>query len=430
MIPLSLYSHNSYYHLLWEEKIKVRFFILGIIWGVLAISCSREPLKTGSSANVKTQKTGLWGLVFNLGGHVISPAFNRLEKETKALEDTISKQCQDPSQFDRELLKQSFLKAMRSYHFTESFQIGLITRNGYELKEQIYSWPQSNPYSIDVEIATKQERATYQYKGMTTSVGFPALEYLIYEETLTNQCRNCGATLLENWNQLSRHEKIKSRCHYMKFVSSRLTRNVQKLQKAWEPVDGDITLSQVYREDFKLLKEFATQLTHGIIFFDREMKHSRLGIPSGINDDLCGFDSCPERSEHLNSKDSIYSLLHSTKGLLAIFTGDAIDDGNKSGGYGFEEWLLEKGHRKFVHKFKESILNFIGNLEKLKDQTNIELLAKDVEYEECQTTTSGHRAVEICALYKDLERIVDLYKTDFLLAADFGRPRDQGGDTD
>ena len=407
----------------------MRLLIFGMIWGVIAISCRQEP--TGKNPNppqISMQKASLWDLVTDIGINVISPAFNKLERDTRALGDTIFKQCQNISQWDRKQLKQSFLSAMRSYHLTEVFQIGPTARNGYELREQMYSWPRSNSYLIDTEVAKKQKKSDYQYKGLGTSMGFPALEYLIYEETLTNQCHNCGMVLLEDWNQLPRDKKMVSRCDYMKFVSTSLTRNAQKLREAWNPVNGDITLSPAYRQDFKTLKEFAVKLTHGLIFLDREVKDHRLGTPSGIHRDLCSFDSCPEQSEHWLSKDSIYSLLYTTKGFFSVFTGDRID-GEKPG-YGFEEWLLAKGHHELVKEFKKRTLNFIQNLEKLKNQTHLELLAQDVVYEKCRATTTENRMVEICALYKDLKQITDLYKTDFLLATNFGRPHNQGGDTD
>ncbi len=441
---------------------------ISVVAGFLVVNCYHKELPSSTATtpidkpenSTDSPKIGLWGLS-QIGVNVIFPAFERLAQNTIALKESISLHCkaipsvaQSQWTWNRDPLKKAFLKAMRSYHFTEAFQIGLIARSEYAMRKKIYSRP-TNSYAIDREIAEKQASQNYVYKKQPTTMGFAALEYLIYEESLMNHCIDCGVESLEEWNQLPTQVKVKNRCHYMQFVVEILTEQAQQLRKAWRPLNGDIIFAPTYQEDFKTLKRFAVSLTHGLIFFDREIKDRRLGIPSGINHDLCGFDSCPEQSEHLRSKDSIHSLLYSAKGLWAIFTGDFPgEDSLKTGyhlkkdynlkknhssnknddfkeGYGFEEWLVEKGHLELVQNFKAHTSRFIQNLEKLSHQhINIEALAQNVNYEQCKTTTTESRHVEICALYQDLKKVTDIYKTDFLLATDFGRPKNQGGDTD
>ena len=412
----------------------MHILILGMLVGIFSTNCKKEESKKNlMSTNVRVPKSGLFRFVSDIGINVISPAYDRLAKDTKNLETSILNECvNNRLSINRDNLKHSFLKAMRSYHFMEAFQIGAIARNDFQLREQIYSWPQSNSYLIDVEIMEKQKNPSYQYRGIPTSVGFSALEYMIYEEKLVNQCSTCGVKPLENWNDLPNETKIQNRCEYMIYVAKALAQNTKKLSDAWKPVNGDITLSPTYRQDFKLLKEFAVKLTHSLIFFDKEIKDRRLGIPGGINFDLCGYDSCPEQSEHFYSKDSISSLLYASKGLLAIFTGDKVNEhfDITDSGRGYEEWLTEKGHQGLAQDLKRTIVHFIKNLQSLQNKSSIDLLAADIKYRDCKRTTSENRIVEICALYQDLKKITDLYKTDFLLAMDFGRPKDQGGDTD
>ena len=381
-----------------------------------------------SPISFQVEKGGLWRLVSDVGFHVVLPALENLKRETELLHGGISQQCRDIPQFDREKLKPLFLKAMRSYHFTEAFQIGFIARDGGELSKDLYSHRGANTYLIDKDVAKRQKNPSYSFKKNTYQVGFSSLEYLIYEDTLMNQCSSCGEGVLENWNRISREEKLESRCQYMLFVSHLLLEGVESLRQAWEPVEGDITLSETYRNDFKVVKKFASKLIHGMNFFSEQVKDYRLGVPSGINYDACGFDSCPDQSEHPMSKDSIYSLIYSARGLWAIFTGEPL--GASREGYGFEEWLFESGHGDLVGRFKESLLSFIQNLEKLKDHTHLEALAQDVVYRECKETTVENRKVEICALYRDAEKVMNIYWSELLLAADFGRPVGQGGDTD
>ena len=435
-------------------------FILGInlmasialtaLMVLMASGCTEVSHRGQGSSNGKPggfygqgQKSGLYRLVSDITENVILTGYRRLVADTKHLQTVVQEQC--PSKktlpLDRSKLKSAFLQAMRSYHFTEAFQVGTLARDTYQVKNLLYSWPHSNFILIDIEIAEKEKNKDYTYRIYPTSVGFPAMEYLIYEEKLLNQCQSCGPTLLEEWNKLDSNKKLESRCEYMKFVSDLLAKDTQKTLKAWGPVRGDHTLSETYQKDFKTLKSFIVQLTHSWMFFDREMKDHRLGIPSGINYENCGFDSCPTQSEHFFSKDSIASLLYTTRGLLALFTGDKWSRERDfhhqdfyltaTPGYGYEEWLQEKGHAPLAEKLKKSILQFVHHLEgQLSRQESIDSLAENISYKECKSTTSKNRVVEICALYQDLKKITDLYKTNLLLALDVGRPQNHGGDTD
>lgn len=416
-------------------------------WGLMIISCAQG----GGEANFtnpKGEKTGLWALASNLGTNVIDPSLTQLRGDMKALSEMIYLQCQkgfpfDVEKFDREKLKPLFLQAMRSYHFTEAFQIGLRARNGGELQEKIYYPGGANVYLIDTGVAKLQNFSDHSEGEHPRAIGFSALEYLIYEDSLSNSCQNCGDPILQKWNELSLQERLGSRCQYMVWTSDLLTRQIESLQQSWFSVRGDMTLSQIYREDFKTLKEFTLRLLKGLHFFEKRVKDHRLGVPSGMNNNICGLDSCPESSEHPFSEDSIYSLLYSARGLLSVFTGTIVTDSivtidlsdkgllkGKEEAYGFDDWLLENGHGDLALRFKRSINYFIENLEGLNKNTHIALLAQGVKYKECRATTSTNRVVEICALYQDLKNIMDLYNTEILLAADFGRPVDQGGDTD
>ena len=369
---------------------------------------------------------GFYALVKNIGLNIIVPSYKRLEKNVFWLKKEVEAQCSDKrtGNFDRKNLKKLFLNAIRSYHFTEAFAIGIVAENGYGLQERIYPWPQSNNFLIDANVAENKN-----YKVQASAMGFPALEYLIYEDEFNNICKNCGIPLMENWNRLPRFQKIQSRCNYMKFVMESLEKDILAINRAWHPPQDDLTQSYTYHKNFKTAKNFAIELAHGLNFLDKIVKDLRLGVPAGINQD-CHWESCPGQSEHLLSQDSISSILHSTKGFLAIFTGDPVDENfvPKDSGYGYEEWLAENGHENLARKLKINLINLIKNLE--RQAHSIQFLATDISSDDCKNTTSEKRTVEICALYQDIKKVTDLYKNDFLLATDFGMPKQHGGDTD
>ena len=401
---------------------------------IIIISCSKSDFGElgglGYSKNNQLPSVGLPGLVSDISNNVIVPAYKKLHQNVKNLEESIVRECSDPNNFNRDEPKSMFLQAMRSYHFTEAFQIGVIARNGHQMRENIYP-RHFSLYSVDEQIALKQIDDSHKYNATPNSIGFPALEYLIFEDQLVNRCHpNCREDLMRQWNALSSTLKMQGRCDYMRHLSSLLSKEVGTLRDSWLPSNQDITLTQTYQQDFKTIKEFAIQLTHSLMFFDH-IKDERLGIPSGINREWCADDSCPQESEHRHSQDSVFSLIYSVKGLRAIFTGDKIDSDFNTieAGYGYEEWLIENGHEYLAKDFKNRISNFLENIQKSK-KYSIESMSKNISLQKCSETTSEKRTVEICALYQDLKKITDLYKNDFLLAMDFGRPLEQGGDTD
>ena len=387
----------------------------------------KESLQTTVAPSTVQVGGGFYRLVENIGGKIIVPSYKKLEKDISLLKKEMEAQCSNEKvdSFDRKNLKRLFLNAVRSYHFTEAFSVGIVAEDGFGLQERIYPWPESNNYLIDINVAKNED-----YKIHASAMGLPALEYLIYEDTLNNLCQGCGVSLMENWNQLPQTQKIKSRCNYMKFVMENLEKDVHAINQAWHPPQGDFTRSSTYRKNFKTAKNFALELAHGLIFFDRIVKDLRLGVPTGIGQD-CYYESCPERSEHLLSQDSVSSILHGTKGFFAVFTGDPIDEKfeTQGSGYGFEEWLVENGHENLAYKLRNNLLDLIRNLER-QTSHSIQLLATDISPVDCQKTTSENRIVEVCALYQDVKKVTDLYKKDFLLATDFGMPRQHGGDTD
>ena len=264
-----------------------------VILSLLLIGCRDQgQVTTNTTPSTVQVESGFYGLVRNVGHDIIVPAYKRLERDVTLLKKEVDAQCslKEGEQFERANLKKLFLNAMRSYHFVEAFSIGIIAEDGYFLKESIYSWPQSNNYLIDTNVAENKD-----YKVTSSAMGFPTLEYLIYEDKLLNICKDCGVSIMETWNQLPKIQKIQSRCNYMKFVAGHLVDDIHTINKAWNPPKGDLTRSLTYRKNFKTAKNFAIELAHGLNFFDKTIKDERLGIPAGISQG-CYYESCPEKA--------------------------------------------------------------------------------------------------------------------------------------
>lgn len=399
-----------------------------LIFVFIFSSCIKEEPKSVE----KKVANGLYSLSKNALDNIIVPAYKELAKDSDSFLNLVNQQCSldNIGQFNRQVLKKSFLKLARSYHYTEVFQIGTIAENSMAMKEYLYSWPSHNYYLIDNEIVRKTQDSSYDYDDIPSAQGIPAIEYIVYEESLQNQCQDCGDKEMEAWNKLPTEKKIKSRCDYLIHVSENLNKQLGALAASWQ---GETFQSVSFKKNFVTVKEFAIQLTHALNFIDNEIKDRRLGIPSGINFDLCGFDSCPEQSEHLLSGDSLNSLFFTMKGLLEILSGDSYSDQLKvtRQGYGFIEHLAKKGHEQIVQDMINKTLKMMKHLsKKSRSGASIESLSTDIAYNDCKVSTSTNRKVEVCSLYQDIKEISTLYKNEFLLAADFGRPIDQGGDSD
>lgn len=412
-------------------------------------------------------------------------------------------------------IQESFLKAMKSYHFTEAFQIGKIARDDYVLQHHLYS-TQINASKISKQIVNNENESS------NTDVlrGFLVFEYLSYiyeikdglnsnygrgqnshfcsngkkqdpriEEKAKDEAVDLSQTVLGNilgkdssgnnatdqcdrnssqsipgadgsgndvtdqfdWNRLTDQKKFQYRCQYMKQVVTYLTNDVEKLHASWKPVNGDPLQSNTYRKDFRVLQTFAIELAQALEVIDKKVKDERLGIPLGIQRDPSkgGCEerdrdqkkTCPEKVEHLFSGESIHSLLYTARGLMAVFTGDKINENLEAvgPGYGLEEWLSENGHSDLAQDFKKKTSTLIKSLSEFKNQNTsvLQLLltssttASDTNFDltSCQPKNDSYSDHEACQLYKKVKILSDLFKGPFLLAVGV-QPSQQGGDAD
>lgn len=411
-------------------EFNLRFLSLPLILTFL-IGCS-SPDQFVESPRESQGRKGLNALTTHLIKEVIHPGYQSLFDSAFKFDRDLAKYCGTGTFPANETIKQSYKRLLNSYHYTEAFQVGEVAYQGHALREKIYPWPTVNAYQMDLEVAKAFFNKPYKYSTQTSARGLPALERYLYSTDLNDGCEDCGEPMLEKFVALSDLQKFNLRCRYMKSVARDISLQAMKLAESWKPVRGDVTLSSGYQKHFRVQKEFALKLVHSMIFTDQSIKDYKIGAPAGISRDHCKDDSCPDLSEHIDSKHSIESLYHTTRGLLAIFTGTNLPSpsANINSSYGFDDWLTSKGHAGLSKKMVSALLSFYSNLERLKGKKTVEDLSLEVDFTECEQTTTKIRKNELCALHSDIKRFTDLYKNEFLLAADFGRPVDQGGDPD
>ncbi len=379
----------------------------------------------------KISKKNLRNFIENQATHVIYPTYIKMNQTAVALNNEIINQCSSPENFSFEPLKPLYVDYIKAFHFSEAFQVGRVQRGAGEIAERLYAHPHINLIKVDIEVARYANSNTIEFDKIANAMGLGALDYLLFETSLQNDCLTCGQPLLQSWNNLPDLQKITSRCAYMKFVSQQLVNDTTSLVQSWTPQAGKFERSESFTTDIISLKEFTVKSAKAFGFLAKQLKDDRVGIPSGFLSERCGSTSCPGDSEHITSGLSILSLIQSLKGSLVFLNASSFDaDYNPTANhYGFNQILALKGQPAIGVDMTAKIKNAIQNLSKNLD-SNIFEMTQGYRKEDCKASTSQNRNIEICSLYQDIKQVSDLYKNQFLNAVDLGKPSSETAEAD
>ncbi len=365
--------------------------------------------------------------------HVMSPGYKQLQANATELRKALQQVCNSGANLESRMLRQKFSEFSKTFHFTEAFQIGRVLRNAGELKDKLYTFPDANRYVIDSEVAAIAFDSDHTFSEVNTAMGLVALEYLIYENSLTNEYEAeegeeesvDGSDPYSQWNNLSDIKKLNSRCDYAKFVAERVEQTTKTLSEAWLPTKNDYLLTESYTTDFKVVREFAKALTLSLNFFDRQIKDNRVGVPSGYMSEYCGDDSCPESAEHYYSGLSIASLKASFHGLQALMNGHK--DLSVSKGFGFTRLLSASNNSKVANELNNKIQQVVDQLNSLPANASVKNLSQGYTHDQC---ISENTDVQICRLHNSIKKVTDYYKNEFITAIDLGKPQPGTADPD
>lgn len=367
-------------------------------------------------------------MLANIGLHVIAPLTKDFRLQTELLEMEVQEVCSKPQNDNPEWsetgsIKKLWSRAALTYHKLDTVGVGPLSDDKRELALNIYGWPSFFACGIDLEVANpKSEALTYTIKGLG------ALEYLFFDDSLGTECNasNPRHQPAFEWIQKTVAQKRQDRCQMAQRVASDLALQARKLEKAWDPNDGNYTKTLWRGRAHGSQKEAVNALTNSL-FSMEDLKDLRVGRPLGFIGCSRPDGKCPSQIEHLWSHLSIPAIIARLQMFRAVFTGSNLLNDSK---FGLEEYLATSRHQDLANRMLSAIDQAIVSAQNFEKHGTLLEQVENMDANECRPPDARDSTVPGCLFYKHLAEVTTLLKRDFLIALSLKAPPTHQGDND
>ena len=359
-------------------------------------------------------------LLAGLADKVIVPTYKDFHTKAEALEAAAAayKSSQSPSDFTA--LQDAWRDAMTAWQYAEVMQVGpagsmTTALGGEDLRSEIYSWPTINPCRVDQELTEDAHSDPQVFASeLVNARGLDALEYLLFKESDTNQCKSTSKINKDGvWDDLvSSGELPARRAAYAHTLSVLIVAEAKALVDAWEgdggfasQLGGAGKTSTVYDSAQKALNA----ISDAMFYAEKQTKDMKIAHPAGIS--TCDEATCPEMLEARWAKHSKENVLANFQALKWLFQGgpDAEAD------LGFDDVLTDMGASALANDFNANL------------DTAIEMItASEMSFFEMLETNPD----ELVNIYSAVKGVTDLLKTEFMSTMDLEIPNRAAGDND
>jgi predicted lipoprotein len=336
-------------------------------------------------------------MLTDIADKVIIPNYNALTTATTAFAadtGTLATYCSAIGSSDEATALASaqteWLSVMAAIQVTEPHAVGPAGANDDTLRNRVLSYANVdlNTCGLDQSVAQQSEADFDLSTRSSNQRGFSAIEYLLYNPTLTHSCApQISAT--SGWNDLSETARKTQRCSYAQSLA---------------------TLTDVL-----------------IIHMDKEAKDRKVGIPTGVKSE-CSSYSCADLIESPYSETSLTNIRNNLVGFREIFNG--------ADGVGFDDLITDADFADITESVQSKIVDAIANIDagtvSLTDQATA--ITDDTTASACtnaygspDTSSENYSA---CSLTGLLKRITDVLKIEFVNIVGVNLPGSVQSDND
>lgn len=345
-----------------------KFIIIAILSAVLFISCSDDTTQPDEEIDKQA-------LLVNYADNLIIPAFNELNEKTVNLKSAVNDLTTIYSIEKLDNVRNAYIELATTWQSSSMFGFG--PANDIQLRQAINTFPTDTTLILEnIETGSYSLATSANFKAK----GIPALGYLLYPVEI------------ENTEEHFSDEKLLS---YMNDLVDDIESNVSYVNNKWSD----------YREKFitNLGNDAGSSLSIMIneYVFDYEIaKRAKVGIPSGIFGSVLPYNF---EAPHSNLS---ATLLHNNLLAYKLFiTGPANNDPDKTDN--MKEYLDAISANRNDSELSTMII------EELDESIAMVGAFKNPMHEMVQNPTGKS---EIDALYKNMQEMVVLIKTDMTSA--------------
>lgn len=375
-------------------------------------------------------------LLSALAKHVIAPSYDQARSASFGLSQAVQALPADGATLNvvQSLIDERFKEMMNAWQQVEVMQLGPAGATtavvaGENLRDEIYSWPTTNPCLIDQAIVNQSYAET---DFLTTSLvnvrGLDALEYLLYYEGAENQCDaraeiNNGSTTSPQWRTLTVEEITSRRRAYAKVLTDDLTLRVGVLAESWFEEEGsaynDLVSAGDAGSSYSNVSVALNDLTHALFYIEEMTKDKKLGKPGGLCVDCQSptWESGLELPWSMLSGESIAANL---RGIASLYFGtvdlEAIGSDTQANANSFDAALRAMGEQQLA----DNIVSALSKAIDVVDNVPKPILNKVLSRE----------ASDLQTMYDAIKDLADLLKGDFATALLLEVPAEAASDAD
>ena len=387
--------------------------------GGLAIGALAWQVACGPDAGAPALTGATGALLSEVGPAVVLPALDAFESDVAVLAAAVEDwQAALGGGADgvaeRTAAQDAWVAAMGSWQRLELMQVGpaassLYALGGEDLRDEIYSWPTTNPCRVDQEtVAGGYAAADFRDANLVNTYGLDALETLLFSGP-DNACPNqVDINSSGSWAALGDDGIAAARAAYAVAVVDGIAETAARLTDAWDPAGGDFsgklaltTADSPYGSE----QEALNAVFDGLFYLETGTKDGKLAVPLGLRD--CADSTCPDSVELWASGTSLAAIEGNLVGFDALFSGGA--DG------GFESCLEAAGHGDLAAEIRLATDQALDRVQGLEDPLSV-LVQESPE--------------DVQALHDDVKAIADLLKGDLATVMVLEIPAEAAGDND
>ncbi|MBZ0118550.1 MAG: imelysin family protein [Sandaracinaceae bacterium] len=356
----------------------------------------------------------------SMGSQVVLPMLRRFATEAGELEAATSAYAADRSDTNRTAAQQAWIEAIDAWQEVEVVVVGpagmsFVVPGGQDFRDQIYSWPVTNPCRIDQETVEGSYTSPDTFASELINVrGLDAMEYLLFPPAGGGNACSAGSPINVDgsWTALGADGVIDRRAAYAHTLAILVQRSAVALRDAWEPGAGNFLAELSTAGDGSTLyassRDALNAMTNAIFYVEVEVKDMKVGEASGITlcptGETCGVES---RYAH-RSKEHIQANL---RAFQRVFLG--ADPGTE--GLGFDDLLRDVGANDLADRMIAAIANAI---------VAVAAIPGDLE------TAITSDFASVMAAYEALRAISTPLKTEFVTVLDLDLPMRAPADND
>ncbi len=382
----------------------------GLAAGGLAWQACGAPGAAGDTALAAAVSDALAAV----GPSVVLPALADAREAATALQAAVQAWQQSGDAADRAAAQDAWRDTMRAWQRVEVLQIGpaassLTAVAGVDLRDEVYSWPTTNPCRVDQEtVAGGYADAAFFDENLVNAYGLDALETVLFGDA-GNACPgqvdiNADGT----WDALGPDGVDAARADYAEVLAGGVVDRVGGLEQTWSPSGGDFSGQLALTNaatPYASEQEALNAVFDALFYLETRTKDRKVAQPLGLRD--CATERCPDDVELARSDAGLDAVIANIEGFRLLFTGG--DD------IGLDDVLVELGHGDLAAD--------------LLDRTDAALAAaRAVEGPLEEAVVARPEQVE--ALNDALKAVADLLKGDLATVLSLEVPSEAAGDND